>query len=217
MRTILTLSLLLGAVSGAMEPPNPRALAVALATETLARELRLEPREVRVVEVKAAEWQDSSLGCPQPGKVYTPAAVKGFRLELAAGGARWEVRVAGRNAVVCGRSKGLDARLAPDKSAAPAFELQNTARQDLARRLGIAPGEIVLRSVRRVTWPDEGLGCGAADLPPQPTDGFAIELEAGGARYAYHTDARRVLLCEPPVAGAAAGEGEPEGGEPPGQ
>jgi hypothetical protein len=72
------------------------------------------------------------------------------------------------------------------------------AREDLARRLGLAPKAIRLVSVEAMEWRDTSLGC------PQPgmmyaqviTPGFRVVLEAKGQKYQYHTDAGRfVVLC----------------------
>ncbi|NIN69986.1 MAG: hypothetical protein GTO63_35950 [Anaerolineae bacterium] len=72
------------------------------------------------------------------------------------------------------------------------------AREDLARRLGLAPEAIRLVSVEAVEWSDASLGC------PQPgmmyaqviTPGFRVVLEAEGQTYEYHTDTGRlVVLC----------------------
>ena len=73
------------------------------------------------------------------------------------------------------------------------------ARDDLARRLGLALDVIQLVSVEAVDWSDTSLGC------PQPgmmyaqviTPGFLIVLEAMGQTYAYHTDENSsVVLCQ---------------------
>jgi hypothetical protein len=71
------------------------------------------------------------------------------------------------------------------------------ARLDLARRLGVPEGDVRPGALRRVTWPDAGLGC------PQPgelyaqvqTEGFVIELQVAGARYRYHTDHEHTVFC----------------------
>lgn len=84
-------------------------------------------------------------------------------------------------------------------------ELQNEAeqvirlaREDLARRLGLALERIRLVSVQAVQWHDASLGC------PKPgmvyaqviTAGFRVVLKARGQRYEYHTDtAESVILC----------------------
>jgi hypothetical protein len=43
--------------------------------------------QLKVVSAQAVSWRDGSLGCPQPGMVYTQALVPGWRLELAVPGA----------------------------------------------------------------------------------------------------------------------------------
>jgi hypothetical protein len=82
---------------------------------------------------------------------------------------------------------------------AEAKEAVRLARENLAQKLGLAPGAIRLISVEAVEWRDTSLGC------PQPgmmyaqviTPGFRAVLEAEGKRYDYHTDAGRfVVLCE---------------------
>jgi hypothetical protein len=82
---------------------------------------------------------------------------------------------------------------------APAGSLEVKAIQDLARRLNLNPNEIRLLEKEPVDWPDSSLGC------PQPgfeyltviTPGYRIHLEAGGQRYAYHTDQRdQIVLCD---------------------
>jgi hypothetical protein len=40
---------------------------------------------VRVVEVTAYRWPDSSLGCPLPNQRYTPVEIDGYRIVLRAG------------------------------------------------------------------------------------------------------------------------------------
>ena len=88
------------------------------------------------------------------------------------------------------------AGIAPPPEAKQVVEL---AREDLAERLGLAPGEMSLVSVEAVEWSDASLGC------PQPgmmyaqviTPGYLVVLEAEGQQYAYHTDTDRiVVLCE---------------------
>jgi glucose/arabinose dehydrogenase len=77
-------------------------------------------------------------------------------------------------------------------------EIIGRARQDLAKHLQLAEGEINTVSVEAVEWPDASLGC------PQPgmmyaqvvTPGSLIVLKAAGRRYEYHTSASHLLLCE---------------------
>jgi hypothetical protein len=42
-------------------------------------------QDVRVVSRETVTWRDGSLGCPQPGRLYTQALVRGWRMRVAAG------------------------------------------------------------------------------------------------------------------------------------
>lgn len=57
----------------------------ALVRRRLAEELDLLETRIRVLEITAFTWSDSSLGCPLPGQEYVPVVVEGYRIEAAAG------------------------------------------------------------------------------------------------------------------------------------
>jgi hypothetical protein len=42
----------------------------------------VDPSGVEVISAEAVTWPDGSLGCPQPGQVYTQALVPGYRVIL---------------------------------------------------------------------------------------------------------------------------------------
>lgn len=187
--------LLLAALAGQAETPE-RADAIRAARELLQRELGVEPRELTVVDAAAVDWRDSSLGCPEKGRRYLQALVPGHRVVLEHAGQELVVHVGAGRAVRCER--GFTAPLSEkQKAAAAVARLLAEARRDLARRLGVPEGEVKPGALRRVTWPDAGLGC------PRPgevyaqvqTEGYVIELEAAGARHVYHSDRERVLHC----------------------
>ena len=46
----------------------------------------VEPGEVDLVVAEAVTWSDGSLGCPEPGMMYTQALVPGYRVVVEAGG-----------------------------------------------------------------------------------------------------------------------------------
>ena len=50
--------------------------------------------EVRVARAEAIEWPDGSLGCPEPGILYTQATVRGFWVELEIGDQVFDYRAA---------------------------------------------------------------------------------------------------------------------------
>lgn len=42
--------------------------------------------EVKVITVESVTWSDGSLGCPEPGMMYTQALVPGYRIRVDASG-----------------------------------------------------------------------------------------------------------------------------------
>ncbi len=61
------------------------------------------PEEVKFLKVERVIWPDTSLGCPEPGKVYAQVLVPGYRIIAEVGGRKVEVHtdLKGR-AVICG-------------------------------------------------------------------------------------------------------------------
>ena len=49
--------------------------------------------DVEVVRAEAVTWSDGSLGCPEPGMLYTQALVDGFRVVVNASGEELDYRV----------------------------------------------------------------------------------------------------------------------------
>jgi hypothetical protein len=45
----------------------------------------VDAAQIRVVSSESVTWRDGSLGCPEPGRMYTQALVPGFRVVLSAG------------------------------------------------------------------------------------------------------------------------------------
>ncbi|WP_163817247.1 hypothetical protein [Phytoactinopolyspora alkaliphila] len=51
------------------------------------------PGDVVVVRAQAVQWPDGSLGCPEPGMMYTQAIVDGYWVELEAEGKTYDYRL----------------------------------------------------------------------------------------------------------------------------
>ena len=96
----------MGTVAG---QDDAEADAVRLATRTLSEHLGVSEQTMRLDEVIAVDWPDSSLGCPEPGRTYAPIVMSGYRVTLAVDEAEpvendartHRVHVAGTRAVVC--------------------------------------------------------------------------------------------------------------------
>lgn len=184
------LGVLLLALAPAEGPDTRADAAVSAAREALRARLSVPASRIALVDVAATRWNDSSLGCPEKGHVYAQVVTEGHTVHLRADDRTFDVRVAGGRAVVCVGASGA--------AEAPAERAARTARRDLATRLGIAEDEIQVELVRPHTWPDDSLGCGGANPPPEARTevrGFLLELAAGGRRYEYHADAEHVLAC----------------------
>jgi len=63
---------------------------VSQARDELAGELGVQPEKISVVEAEAMRWSDSSLGCPEPGKMYAQVITPGYRIVLEHEGERYD-------------------------------------------------------------------------------------------------------------------------------
>lgn len=177
-------------------------LAVQLAIEALAAKLDVPASSIIQVDTPLpVQWNDSSLGCPVPGQVYTPVITPGYLVRLAFGDQTYNVHtdLVG-TAIVCleGDDDPVGQGTVPDPIVAE-FIVQAT--QNLAEELGVAPESIVLTRSEAMEWSNSSLGC------PEPgeeylqviTPGYRIVLAVGEQRYEYHTDQQRMMLCLNPT------------------
>ena len=84
-----------------------------------ARRTGLKRAELEVLSAEAVTWSDGSLGCPQPGMMYTQALVPGFRVRIQAGGQEFDYH-AGRI--------GVAAPCPPERAQAPVVGADASAR-----------------------------------------------------------------------------------------
>lgn len=48
----------------------------------LSTRLKVNPAEIEILSAQPVTWPDGSLGCPEPGKLYTQALVDGYQVIL---------------------------------------------------------------------------------------------------------------------------------------
>jgi hypothetical protein len=75
-----------------MTQPSPSAnieSQVEKAKEDLAQRLSIAISEINLLEARQVTWPDGSLGCPQPGMVYTQVPVEGLLIRLGVGKAMY--------------------------------------------------------------------------------------------------------------------------------
>jgi hypothetical protein len=86
-------------VPGSNVSPDQQA-AVAAAVQDATSRLGLSRDEVNIERVEAREWSDSSLGCPQPGNLYSQIVTPGFLIVINTRGKQLEYHSDSRGRVV---------------------------------------------------------------------------------------------------------------------
>ncbi len=171
------------------------------ARETLAAELQVDAAMIEVDTVRAMQWSDTSLGCPQPGYSYGQVITPGFRVTLRADGVLHFVHT-GRTGtgIVCKR-KQTPGGIPSADGEVPWAPQATAARKDLARRLAVPVDQVRVAYVRGNTWEDRSLDCPEPDVTYQPESvkGYIMRLRVGSRDYTYHTDLQRTVAC-PPIA-----------------
>jgi hypothetical protein len=171
---------------------TPRDDAARAATDLVSEKLGLAAGDLRVVTIAEATWRDSSLGCPDRGRVYTPALIGGFRVTVEAGTTRYDVRTGGGRAVLC--NGGAQAsKAAAKETVRPALDAASFARRHLGSRLGIEPADLVIRRIRPWRTAD-----GICEPPAGRTRGgttFLVELSREERLYRYRATRDAAWPC----------------------
>jgi hypothetical protein len=69
-------------VAGSPAVPPPVEKFVGRAKQDLASQLNVTIEQVILVEALPITWPSAALGCPDPGKVYAPGTVPGYKITL---------------------------------------------------------------------------------------------------------------------------------------
>jgi hypothetical protein len=193
--------------------PTPGGLdkAIANAQADLARRLGVTVQSIQVTSAGAKQWPDTSLGCPEPGMMYSQVVTSGYQVTLVVGGKSYPYHGDGSGAMkLCElsnptptvtRAPSADAGSGPTAQPGRLADQVAAARADLRNRVTTLKDEnIRLLSAEEVTWNDGSLGC------PEPgmmytmalVPGYRIVLEADGQTYNYHgAKDRPPRLCQP--------------------
>ena len=168
-----------------------------LAVKTLAAHLDVPVDAISVDTVRAIDWPDSSVGCPQPGEAYMQVITPGHRITLRVDGKFHFVHEANGRAFVCERRKavgGITQQLELEWA-----QMALEARRDLAGRLGVEEDQVIIGAGEQTTFTDAGLGCpeDGIDYAAGDRDGYVLTLRHGSRNYTYHTDLERIIPCPP--------------------
>ena len=67
----------------------------------LSKRLGIAAEQVAFASIEAQEFADTSLGCPEQGKLYAQVIVSGYRILLQMGGKQYDYRSDGRHVRLC--------------------------------------------------------------------------------------------------------------------
>lgn len=166
-----------------------------LAIDALAADLKIPADRILVDTIRAVDWRDSSIGCPQPGVAYLQVITPGHKVTLRVDRMIYVVHEAKGNAFVCHETKayaGIDPKRQLVFGSAMA-----AAQKDLAARLQVPVTDIKAVSAEQATWKDASLGCpepGMQYAAVQVT-GWILQLRHAGRDYTYHTDMQHTIPC----------------------
>ena len=184
--------------AGDIEQPAAEDLGLAqLAIETLAAELNIQAQEIRVDSIRAIDWSDSSVGCPQPGQAYLQVITPGHRISLQVEGQYHFVHEAKGRAFVCKKTKAVGGITEKREFVWGLQAMQ--ARKDLSKRIGVEESQIRFAYAEGATWSDTSLACAeeGVEYETRNVEGYVLGLRVGERDFTYHTDLDRVIPCPP--------------------
>lgn len=166
-----------------------------LAAATLAEAIDVPLTRIKVESIRAVEWRDGSLGCPQPGQAYAQVITPGHRILLRVDTRVYAVHEANGRALVCQRKKATAEVTTGLEIAWGTKSIE--ARRDLAARLGVEEQHVVVSGATQTVWDDLSLGCPKPGMTytPERVSGYIIRLRHGGREYTYHTDLEQLFPC----------------------
>ena len=75
-----------------MKGEVPQAILESILKEAAAL-AKVDRRKIKIVRAESVVWGDGSVGCPEPGMMYTQALVNGYWVVIEAGGQKYDFRV----------------------------------------------------------------------------------------------------------------------------
>jgi len=168
-----------------------------LAAEILAGELNINVAKIEVDTVRAVEWRDSSIGCPQPDRAYLQVITPGHKITLRVDGKFYFVHESKGRTFVCKREKQKAVAGITQQLDLEWGQMAKEARTDLAAHLDVEEELVIVASAEGTTWSDASLGCWETGVEYETKNkpGYVIKLRYGSRNYTYHTDLDRVIAC----------------------
>jgi hypothetical protein len=170
-----------------------------VAKQVVAEFLSVPMTEVTVVSSQAQEFNDSSLGCPEPGMSYLQTLTSGHQVIVEADGRRFDIRVSGGHGKLCHRQKtGKNPR--KSTAGAPTTAVIDLARGDLAEFLQTEVEKIATLEIRPFNAGKPIKGCRPDCRDAKDQCGYMTGLFHDGRRHEYHANQNKADPCPPILA-----------------
>jgi len=193
---IVLLALLsFGACGDARAPTQPTDPG-SVARRVVAEFLSVPITEVTLISLEAQDFNNSSLGCPEPDMAYQQVVTPGYRASIEAEGRRFDVRVAGGHGKIC-RNNWRSSPTRHSGGEAAVSSMANLARRDLAGLLDIGAPKIRILDIRPYDGKNPPTGCTPQCAGDEESCGYIIGLSYDGRRYDYHAADGHVAACPP--------------------
>jgi hypothetical protein len=86
------------------------------AKQDLSKRLSIPEDQISLKSIESVEWSDTSLGCPEKGKMYAQVVVPGYKIILEAQGKTYEYHAGGSSVIFCEKSgRGIVRQPPPPK------------------------------------------------------------------------------------------------------
>lgn len=178
-----------------MNVPSAAEPVVKAARRDLASRVDVEVEDVQIVTFESVEWSDSSLGCPEPGKMYLQVITPGYRVVFQAKGQTYEYHTdRGNRAVLC--EKGASGMTSQKLRLREMRDVVEKARDDLAQGEGIDPAAISIVEAVPISQLQQPAPCPeASQLAGQSGHDYQVVLQAEGETYVYRARGEKVVRC----------------------
>lgn len=167
-----------------------------VARQVVAEFLSLPIAEVTLISLQAHDFNDSSLGCPEPGMAYQQVVTPGHSAIVEAEGRRFDIRVAGGHGRICRNNKNRKPKTNSGRESAVTAMIEN-ARRNLAVLLNVETPKIRMIDIRPYDGKNPPVGCIPQCADSDPDCGYIIGLFYDGRRYNYHAAYGNATACPP--------------------
>lgn len=158
--------------------------------EAAARRSGLDIAELSITQIQVRDWPNLCLEVDVSGQKCHPRTAPGWQIAIAAGDERLVYHVDRSGDLILFNSL-LSSTLEPLAQPPLPSGLATLVKAELAKNVGISPGQVEVAEYSHQTWTDSCLGLlhSQAVCDSNRVNGWRIVLSNGATRWVYRTDA----------------------------